>query len=145
MGRVQAHTHLLTVTHSTQHDEENRKSRLMGQCNKGRKEKKKNTSQVVQRQSLTAGHNQRCAASHQTTAIVALEGNPSQPRFLLLLRMLSSMDYLSGQFGSAVSPPHFLSTPSILPALWREWETESFYAVQGLFSYSQNTGCCEGS
>lgn len=77
----------------------------------------------MQRQSLTTiAQADGCPATYQATA--TLEGSPpSILFFLLLLRMLSGMEYISGQFGSAVtavSAPHFLPIPSLLAVVGTE-------------------------
>lgn len=79
--------------------------------------KEEKSPQVMRMQSLTAiTQADGCPATHQATA--TLEGNfPPSRFFFLLLRMLSGMEYLSGQFGSsvpAVSSPHFLCIHRLL-------------------------------
>lgn len=141
-GWLQTHTHLLTVTHSTQHDEENRKSRLVGQGKDSviREERKKKPHEECEG-NHSAQDTEWCAASHQTALEQHLGRQPlTTPIFFTAEEVTQYGISLSGHLWVSCVPSPFLVHPQPARCTVERWETESFDAVQGLLSDSQNTG-----
>lgn len=89
--------------------------------NKWRKEEKETKNQAMQRQSLTASHSRPMQGQSLNNSYCG----KTTPQLLLQRMILYGMEYLSGQFGSALPampPPKFLTAPTLLLGQV-EWET----------------------